>query len=53
MYLAPLMIGKEVVPVAIERNDDTYRINTILTPGMAYCNARLVMKPESNWLKNK
>ncbi|PXC43252.1 hypothetical protein C9762_16605, partial [Listeria monocytogenes] len=32
---------------------DRYRINTILTPGMAYCNARLIMKPESNWLNNK
>lgn len=53
MYLAPLMIGKDIVPVAIEKNGDTYRINTILTPGMAYCNARLIMKPESNWLKNK
>ncbi len=53
MYLAPLMIGKEIVPVAIERNGDTYRINTVLTPGMAYCNARLIMKPESNWLTNK
>lgn len=53
MYLAPLMIGNEIVPIAIERNGDTYRINTILTPGMAYCNARLIMKPESNWLKNK
>lgn len=53
MYLAPLLIGTEVVPVAIEKNGNTYRINTILTPGMAYCNARLIMKPESNWLKNK
>ena len=53
MYLAPMLIGKDVVPVAIESHDETYRINTILTPGMAYCNARLIMKPESNWLKNK
>lgn len=53
MYLAPLKFGDDVLPMAIEKNGDTYRINTILTPGMAYCNARLIMKPESNWLSNK
>lgn len=53
MYLAPLKFGKDVVPLAIEKNKNSYRINTILTPGMAYCNARLIMKPESNWLQNE
>lgn len=52
MYLAPLKFGKETLPLAIERHQQSYRINTILTPGMAYCNARLIMKPESNWLIN-
>ena len=51
MYLVPLRFGEEVIPLAIEKHENTYRINTILTTGMAYCNARLVMKPESNWLK--
>jgi hypothetical protein len=50
MYLAPLKLGYEVIPLAIEKQDNTYRFNTILTSGMAYCNARLIMNPESNWL---
>lgn len=50
MYLAPLFFGNETFVLAIEKNDGTYRANTILTFGMAYCNARLIMKPESNWL---
>lgn len=53
MYLAPLKFGNEYIPLAIEKHDKTYRINTILTQGMAYCNARLITKPESNWLINK
>lgn len=53
MYLAPLKIGKDIIPLAIEKNIDTYRVNTIFTRGMAYCNARLLMKPESNWLINE
>ncbi|WP_429975446.1 DUF3825 domain-containing protein [Enterococcus sp. DIV0086] len=52
MYLAPLKFGNETLPLAIEKHQHSYRINTILTPGMAYCNARLIMKPESNWLNN-
>lgn len=53
MYLAPLKFGNDTLPLAIEKHQNSYRINTILTPGMAYCNARLIMKPESNWLNNK
>lgn len=53
MYLAPLKFGSDTIPLAIEKHEQSYRVNTIFTPGMAYCNARLVMKPESNWLNNK
>jgi len=53
MYLAPLQIGEVFIPLAIEKHSTTYRVNTIFTAGMAYCNARLIMKPESNWLINK
>lgn len=53
MYLAPLKFGDDIITLAIEKHDDTYRANTILTMGMAYCNARLICKPESNWLSNK
>ncbi|MFA5323768.1 MAG: DUF3825 domain-containing protein, partial [Smithella sp.] len=52
MYLAPLQIGDDIAPLAIEKFSDSYRINTVFSPGMAYCNARLLMKPESNWLTN-
>jgi hypothetical protein len=50
MYLAPLVFGDETIVLGIEKNENSYRANTILTLGMAYCNARLLMKPESNWL---
>jgi len=52
MYLAPLKYGNEIITLAIEKHEGTYRANTILTMGMAYCNARLIAKPESNWLVN-
>jgi len=52
MYLVPLKIGKTDVPAAIEKHENSYRMNTIFTKDMAYCNARLLMKPESNWLIN-
>lgn len=51
-YLAPLPLGDKIIPLALEKLGDSYRANTVLTPGMAYCNARLVMRPESNWLSN-
>ncbi len=53
MYLIPLSFGDEVIALAIQRDGNTYRVNTILTKEMAYCNARLLMKPESNWLTNE
>jgi hypothetical protein len=53
MYLVPLSIGDTVIPMAIERCEMSYRINTVFTRGMAYCNARLLMRPESNWLTNE
>lgn len=32
-------------------NDKTYTARTCLTLKMAYNNARLIVKPQSNWLK--
>ena len=32
-------------------NDNTYTARTCLTLKMAYNNARLIVKPQSNWLK--
>lgn len=52
-YLVPLSILGETIPLVLEKQSNEYRANTILTLGMAYNNARLLMKPESSWLYNK
>lgn len=52
-FLIPLEMLGQVVPIAVEKCDNQYRANTVLTLDMAYCNARLIMKPESNWLMKK
>lgn len=50
-YLLPLVIDDFKCALAIELlNNEQYRANTILTLDMAYSNARLLMKPESDWL---
>lgn len=49
-YLLPIdMLGQKYA-LAVEKINNQYRANTILTIDMAYMQARLVMKPESNWL---
>jgi len=56
MYLMPIKIPvaeNKVVTMALaieETGTHQYRANTILTKEMAYEKARLLMKPESNWL---
>lgn len=56
MYLVPLDIPlsenkKVTMALAVElTNSKQYRANTIFTKEMAYEKARLLMKPESNWL---
>lgn len=56
MYLMPINIHlddskKITLALAIEKTEvGTYRANTIFTLDMAYPKARLIMKPESNWL---
>ncbi len=37
--------------LVIHRINNTYRANTCLTLKMAYNNARLIVKPQSSWLK--
>jgi len=49
-YLMPFEINEIIVPIVLEKQDNCYRANTILTLEMAYSNARLLMKPESSWL---
>lgn len=55
MFLIPVKsFGKDTIVLALEKYDNkTYRGNTILTMGMAYNCARLLTKPESNWLLPK
>lgn len=56
MYLLPITIPVDnqrfvTMALAIEKTESgQYRANTIFTKEMAYEKARLLMKPESNWL---
>ena len=56
MYLMPISIpisDNDFVTMALAvelTNTNQYRANTIFTKEMAYEKARLLMKPESNWL---
>ena len=56
MYLLPIQIPVdddkfETMALAVElTTTKQYRANTIFTKAMAYEKARLLMKPESNWL---
>lgn len=56
MYLVPIRIPidddkYETMALAVEKTSTSqYRANTIFTKEMAYEKARLLMKPESNWL---
>lgn len=56
MYLVPVKIptldgNYETMALAVEKTaTNQYRANTIFTKEMAYEKARLLMKPESNWL---
>lgn len=56
MYLVPIRIPTtegnfETMALAVEKTaTNQYRANTIFTKEMAYEKARLLMKPESNWL---
>lgn len=50
-YLLPLKLRDYYLALVTEKfDDDKYRANTIFTPEMAYMEARLLMKPETNWL---
>lgn len=59
MYLVPLRIPVDddnyvTMALAVEKtSSDRYRANTIFTKETAYEKARLLMKPESNWLIEK
>ncbi len=56
MYLIPIRLpiddeNSETMALAVELTETKqYRANTILTKEMAYEKARLLMKPENNWL---
>ena len=59
MYLLPIRIPIDdnndyIMALGIEKvSSGDYRANTIFTLEIAYKLARLVMKPESNWLLEK
>lgn len=49
-YLLPVYLDGYLMCLAVEEINKRYRVNTVLTLEMAYKNARLLMKPESDWL---
>lgn len=50
-FLIPVTIfNDDIVVIAVEKINNQYRGSTVLTMGMAYNCARLLTKPESNWL---
>lgn len=49
-YLLPANLDGYLMSVAVEEVNSRYRVNTIFTVEMAYKNARLLMKPEVDWL---
>lgn len=49
-YLLPVNLDGTIMSVAVEEVNNRYRVNTIFTLDMAYKNARLLMKPEADWL---
>ena len=42
--------NKADVAIAVTKKDNCYQGHTCLTLDMAYNNARLIAKPENNWL---
>ena len=50
-YLLPVDLDGHKLALALELLNDRYRANTIFTLDMAYKNARLLMKPEADWLE--
>lgn len=50
MYLLPIELDGDKMALAVELVNNRYRANTIFTLEMAYKNARLLMKPEADWL---
>lgn len=53
MYLLPVNLDGCNMALAVEKINNRYRANTIFTIEMAYKNARLLMKPEADWLNIK
>lgn len=49
-YLLPVDLDGHKMALAVEEINKRYRANTIFTLDMAYKNARLLMKPEADWL---
>lgn len=50
IYLAGEFAGSPDFALVVERINNVYRGNTILTLDMAYQNARLIAKPDTTWL---
>ena len=51
LYLTPGSPNPDLALALYKLNDTTYKARTCLTLRMAYNNARLIVKPQSDWLK--
>jgi hypothetical protein len=51
LKLTPYAVNPDLALVVTKLNETTYSARTCLTLRMAYGNARLIVKPQSNWLK--
>ena len=51
LYFTSGSSNPDLALVAHKLNDNTYTARTCLTLKVAYNNARLIVKPQSNWLK--
>lgn len=49
-YLLPVQLDSHKMALAVGFVNGRYRVNTVFTLEMAYKNARLLMKPEADWL---
>ncbi|MBN2605314.1 MAG: DUF3825 domain-containing protein [Bacilli bacterium] len=49
-FLLPIKMYNKIIPLVVDQVGNRYRGVTILNRQMAYKNARLIMKPETNWI---
>lgn len=49
-FLLPIKLQDKIIPLVVSKYSNRYKGVTILEKSMAYKDARLIMKPETNWI---